>query len=60
GKQSSDPKGIWYTAQSGLWQSVWLESVPEHYITSLKMTPHFDEKELELIINTNHDAIAQV
>ena len=60
GKQSSDPKGIWYTAQSGLWQSVWLESAPEHYITSLKMTPHFDEKELELIINTNHDGKAQV
>ena len=32
GKQSSHPKGIWYTAQSGLWQTAWLESVPEHYI----------------------------
>jgi hypothetical protein len=39
---------------------VWLESAPEHYITSLKMTPHFDEKELELIINTNHDGKTQV
>ena len=60
GKQSSNPKGIWYTAQSGLWQTAWLESVPEHYITSLKMTPAFDKKEIELTINTNHKGIAYV
>ncbi|MBR5206910.1 MAG: glycoside hydrolase family 2, partial [Erysipelotrichaceae bacterium] len=60
GKQSSHPKGIWYTAQSGLWQTAWLESVPEHNIESLKMTPDFDQKELELMIKTNHQGMACV
>ena len=32
GKQSSKRGGIWYTAQSGIWQSVWLESMPEKHI----------------------------
>ncbi len=53
GKQSSHPKGIWYTAQSGLWQTVWLESVPEQYITSIKMTPHLDEHSLELVVQSS-------
>ncbi len=39
GKQSSSPGGIWYAAQSGIWQTVWLESVPKDYITELKITP---------------------
>ena len=60
GKQSSSPKGIWYTAQSGLWQTVWLESVPEHYIESIKMTPHLDEKTLELLIRTNASGTCKV
>ncbi|WP_205573227.1 glycoside hydrolase family 2 protein [Flavisolibacter nicotianae] len=29
GKQVLDPKGIWYTAVSGIWQTVWLEPVPK-------------------------------
>ena len=42
GKQSSRRGGIWYTPQSGIWQTVWLESVPEDYIESLRITPDFD------------------
>ncbi|MCM1289913.1 MAG: hypothetical protein NC132_03670 [Corallococcus sp.] len=42
GKQSSNRKGMWYTPQSGIWQTVWLESVPEQYIQSVKITPDFD------------------
>lgn len=53
GKQSLHPKGIWYTAQSGLWQTVWLESVPEHYITSFKITPHYDAQAVELLVHTS-------
>ena len=48
GKQSTRPGGIWYTAQSGIWQTVWLESVPENYIKGLRLIPHFDEKTLEV------------
>ncbi|MBQ7889642.1 MAG: glycoside hydrolase family 2 [Erysipelotrichaceae bacterium] len=60
GKQSSSPKGIWYTAQSGLWQTVWLESVPEHYIESIKLTPHYDEHQVEILVRTNHSGTALV
>ncbi len=38
GKQSKTPKGMWYTPVSGIWQSVWCESVPETYIKSLKIS----------------------
>lgn len=60
GKQSSDPKGIWYKAQSGLWQTVWIESVPDNYIQSLKMTPDFDGSSLELMVKTNKKGTAIV
>ena len=39
GKQSISPRGIWYTAQSGIWQTVWLESVPEAHFTGIRITP---------------------
>jgi beta-galactosidase/beta-glucuronidase len=42
GKQSLHPKSIWYTAVSGIWQTVWLERVPETSIESLKLTPDVD------------------
>ena len=42
GKQSLKPKSIWYTAVSGIWQTVWLEVVPEISIESLRLTPDLD------------------
>ncbi|MDF1488101.1 DUF2804 family protein [Tessaracoccus caeni] len=48
GKQTLDPGGIWYTAQSGIWQTVWLESVPETWIKDVVLTPHLDDGELEV------------
>ena len=39
GKQKLKPKGIYYTRVSGIWQTVWLESVPERHIASIKMKP---------------------
>ncbi|HKJ38467.1 MAG TPA: hypothetical protein VJ972_06810 [Anaerolineales bacterium] len=41
-----NPKGIWYTAVSGIWQTVWLEVVPEISIESLKLTPDLDSQTL--------------
>jgi hypothetical protein len=38
GKQTLNPRGIWYTQVSGIWQTVWLEQVPEIYIEDLKIT----------------------
>ena len=42
GKQRYQRGGIWYTATSGIWQTVWLESVPENYVKSLRLTPDLD------------------
>ena len=39
GKQRYKRGGMWYTPISGIWQAVWLESVPEDYIKSLRITP---------------------
>ena len=39
GKQTNRRGGMWYTKVSGIWQSVWLESVPEDYIRRLRITP---------------------
>ena len=40
GKQREKRGGMWYTPTSGIWQSVWLESVPETYVKSLRITPN--------------------
>jgi beta-galactosidase/beta-glucuronidase len=42
GKQVLEPKSIWYTAVSGIWQTVWLEPVPDTFIAGLKITPNLD------------------
>ena len=39
GKQRRRRGGIWYTPQSGIWQTVWMEWVPQSYITGLRITP---------------------
>ena len=39
GKQVSKPGGIWYTSVTGIWQTVWLEPVPQQYIAGLRTTP---------------------
>ena len=46
GKQKYKRGGIWYTATSGIWQTVWLESVPENYVEALELTPDFDTRRL--------------
>lgn len=42
GKQVNRPRGIFYTAVTGIWQTVWLEPVPECHIASLKTIPDLD------------------
>jgi hypothetical protein len=46
GKQTLEPRGIWYTAVSGIWQTVWLEPVADLYIQDLRLTPDIDRSEL--------------
>ena len=44
GKQSDKPEGIWYSSVSGIWQTVWLEAVPQRYIREVRTTPDLDRK----------------
>lgn len=50
GKQKLKRGGMFYTAQSGIWQSVWYEWVPEIFISKLFITPLYDEAKLKLQI----------
>ncbi|MAT53182.1 MAG: hypothetical protein CMN32_01795 [Saprospirales bacterium] len=43
GKQSLDPHGIWYSGVSGTWQTVWLEAVPQSYISEYRCEPDLDK-----------------
>ncbi len=51
GKQCRKPRGMWYTPVSGIWQSVWLEQVPERYITRLDISPDYES--VTLTVHTN-------
>jgi hypothetical protein len=42
GKQVLEPKSIWYTAVTGIWQTVWLEPVPTTYISEVHARPEPD------------------
>lgn len=55
GKQVNNPHGIWYTPVSGIWQTVWLESVPKHYITNLKTVPDIDKGLISVQVDTDND-----
>ena len=48
GKQTFKRGGIWYTPQSGIWQTVWIEEVSKDYIESIKLTPDIDRDEINI------------
>ena len=49
GKQRKDRGGMWYTPISGIWQSVWLESVPTEYVERLEISPSLDSVKIKVI-----------
>ena len=56
GKQSLHPKGIWYTATTGIWRTAWLEPVPPSHISRLKLIPDVDRSTLFVEAFTNDGA----
>jgi beta-galactosidase/beta-glucuronidase len=48
GKQVVKPEGIWYTPVTGIWQTVWIEAVPDTYISSIKPTPDIDNESIAI------------
>ena len=53
GKQSLERGGMWYSPQSGIWQSVWMERVPKRYIKELVLNPDADQKCLQIQVKMN-------
>lgn len=51
GKQRKKNGGIWYTPSSGIWKSVWIESVAAEYIRNIKIDTNIDDKTLSLSID---------
>ena len=54
GKQRLHRGGIWYTAQSGIWQTVWVEAVPALHVEALTLVPHLDEGCVEVTVHAAH------
>jgi len=59
GKQSSRPGGIWYTAQSGIWQTVWIESLPQLHLSAVRMEPDIGADAIKITPNEACTAIFQ-
>lgn len=52
GKQKLKHGGIWYTPSSGIWQTVWIESLVKEYIRDIKITPDIDTSTIKLEIES--------
>lgn len=59
GKQVANPRGIWYTPVTGIWQTVWLEPVPNSYIEYIRPTPDLDAEVLNLRVDLSGSQQAQ-
>ena len=53
GKQRNNPKGIWYTPVTGIWQTVWIEPVEAQHITAIKAIPNIDINTLYVTVSTS-------
>lgn len=60
GKQRLARGGMWYTAQAGIWQSVWLEVVPRTHVQELLLEPNLDTGELTVSVRASGIAMLEV
>lgn len=60
GKQKFNRGGIWYSPQSGIWQTVWLESTPKEYLHSVKITPDFDNEQVRFDFKADAEVLVSV
>ncbi|RQO77772.1 glycoside hydrolase family 2 [Pedobacter sp. KBW01] len=51
GKQVLKPESIYYTPSSGIWQTVWMETVPAEHIEGLTITPDIDRSLVNVTVN---------
>lgn len=55
GKQTLTPHSIWYTAVSGIWQTVWLEPVAQNHITHIASAADIRHSSVELTLRSSAD-----
>lgn len=60
GKQKFKRGGIWYSPQSGIWQTVWLESTPEKYLQRVKITPDYDNSSVSFEFFGTDDVVTSI
>ena len=60
GKQTSKPNSIWYTAVTGIWQTVWMEPVADKYIENIRTTSNIDKSQLTVSVESNGTTSADV
>ncbi len=51
GKQVKEPRGIWYTSVSGIWQSVWIEPVAPAHITDYNVVSSVADKAINVTVD---------
>ena len=59
GKQKLERGGMWYTAQSGIWQSVWLEVVPRTHVEEVLFEPNLETGDLSISVRASGIAMLE-
>lgn len=57
GKQALAPTTIWYRATSGIWQTVWMEPLPDNPLTGVRVRTHDDLETVELLVTTRSEGV---
>lgn len=60
GKQKLKRGGMFYTAQSGIWQTVWMEDVPAAYIQGIEVWPELDSGKVRILVKTNVESWVEI
>ena len=55
GKQGKPRRGVFYVQTGGIWQTVWIESVPRSYIKEMRITPNYDEHSVSFVMLIDGD-----
>ncbi len=60
GKQTSEPRGIWYTPVTGIWQTVWMEPVAAKHIENIRVVPNIDNGQVAIDVESNAATFADI
>jgi beta-galactosidase/beta-glucuronidase len=60
GKQTSEPRGIWYTPVTGIWQTVWIEPVAVKHIENICIVPDIDKGQVAIDVKSNAATFADI